>query len=238
MEIFIPQNKIFSDASNRKWGIVFNKEKAQDQIQVCWTSDESLLHINDKEMLVILKALKAFSIQFHQSHILVCSDNRMATIATSIPHLEAKALDAFTMNWALFKFLLCVPSSSSNIKSSLQVVQRKDEQFIVASRSNVSQGRLLRNICSEKGISRPDQLWILVHGRPLSKVMIRPHFRTIILSSDPSASFSWTKFHSVHGIFASSLNYRGIKIEDILKHMNWKSTSTRMATSLFFLQKP
>ena len=85
--------------------------------------------------------------------------------------------------------------------------------------------KLTENNCSEKGISRPDQLWISVHGRPLSKV-IRSHFRSIILSSDPSASFSGTKFHSVRGIVASSLDYRDIKIENILKHMNWKSTST------------
>ena len=80
VEIFIPQNTIFADASNKKWGIVFYKEKAQDQIQGCWTSDENLLHINDKETLVILKALKELPILFRQSHILVCSDNRTAVL--------------------------------------------------------------------------------------------------------------------------------------------------------------
>ena len=82
MEIFIPLNKFFADAANRKWGIVYYKEKARDQIQGCWTPNESLLHINNKETLVILKALKALPIKFHQSHILVCSDNR--TVVSTI----------------------------------------------------------------------------------------------------------------------------------------------------------
>ena len=86
--------------------------------------------------------------------------------------------------------------------------------------------KIKENICKEKGISRPDQLWIGSDGRILSKQKIRSMFRSIILAADPCANFSSCSFHSIRGIVASALDYRNIQINEILKRMNWNSTST------------
>ena len=71
-----------------------------------------------------------------------------------------------------------------------------------------------------------DKLRLNLKGKVLSKINLRIYFRSIILAADPSANYSAAKFHSARGVVASDLDYRNIKINDILSHLNWKSAST------------
>ena len=81
-------------------------------------------------------------------------------------------------------------------------------------------------LCKGKGMYCLDKLRLNLKGKVLSKINLRIYFRSIILAADPSANYSAAKFHSARGVVASALDYRNIKINDILSHMNWKSAST------------
>ena len=75
-------------------------------------------------------------------------------------------------------------------------------------------------------MDRPDQLWQNSEGKVLSNVSLRTYFRSIILAADPNENYSAAKFHSARSVVSSALDFRNIKINDILSHMNWKSSST------------
>ena len=77
---------------------------------------------------------------------------------------------------------------------------------------------LCNKTCNDKGIPRSDQLWIDMKRKPLSKLLMRSWFRTIICKADPSAYFESIKIHSMRRQVASSLDARGIPLKKSLTH--------------------
>ena len=63
-----------TDASSLGWGAVFNGHKTGGR----WSSLESVMHINELELLAILLGLQSFSAQITHSHVRVRCDNMTA----------------------------------------------------------------------------------------------------------------------------------------------------------------
>ena len=85
---------------------------------------------------------------------------------------------------------------------------------------------LTKALCSDKGIDRPDQLWLGVNCKPLSSTMIRKWVREIIFMGDPNAKTKGSNPHSIRAQVASHLYAAGVSVKEILTTMNWQSTST------------
>ena len=82
------------------------------------------------------------------------------------------------------------------------------------------------HICNNFNIKRPNYLWIDSKDKVLSQAKMRIWFRNIIFQSDPNAQIPQTKFHSIRGHVATTLDLRGIDTQNILSKMNWKNSST------------
>lgn len=68
------QKKLFTDSSDFAWGIIFEKHRVGGS----WHYEELGLHINVKEMIAILFALKTFSENLKDNHICIYCDNTTA----------------------------------------------------------------------------------------------------------------------------------------------------------------
>ena len=79
--------------------------------------------------------------------------------------------------------------------------------------------------CREKGIERPDQLWLNVNLKPISVFIMRKWIKEIIFMGDPNAS-SKLRVHSMRAQVASHLMVSGVSVKEILSVMNWKQVST------------
>ena len=81
-------------------------------------------------------------------------------------------------------------------------------------------------LCRERGIPRPDQLWLNTNLKPLSLNSIRCWVREIIFLGDPRAELNGTHTHSVRGQVSSHLLAAGVPIKEIISAMSWRSSST------------
>ena len=85
--------------------------------------------------------------------------------------------------------------------------------------------KLSKEMCKNKKLDRPPQLWINKYCKPVSKNQIRHWIRSIILLGDSSARKEDARFHSVRGVVASNL-YRHFDLDTVIKSMSWKASST------------
>lgn len=69
----LPAAQIFTDASERGYGIVWNEHRLAGE----WSPEEAPLHINVKELLVIEKIFQHISVP-NKSHLQLCMDNTSA----------------------------------------------------------------------------------------------------------------------------------------------------------------
>ena len=72
---------------------------------------------------------------------------------------------------------------------------------------------LTKALCRDKAISRPDQLWIGILGRPLSTNTIRQWVRDIIFLGDPNANKKGANAHSIRSQVATHLLVAGLPIK-------------------------
>ena len=85
---------------------------------------------------------------------------------------------------------------------------------------------LTKRICSHLKIKRPECLWIDSKGKPLNLHKMRSWFRDIVLHADPQATVKSTNFHSIRGVAASALEFKGASISEIAQQMQWSNEST------------
>ena len=69
-----PKIVVTTDASLKGWGIVLGSQKWSGT----WSGHEKLKHINELELLTVLKALRMISSQIKGEHIQFLIDNRTA----------------------------------------------------------------------------------------------------------------------------------------------------------------
>ena len=81
-------------------------------------------------------------------------------------------------------------------------------------------------LCRDKGIPRPDQLWLNCNLKPLTFNIMRKWVRDVIFLGDPNATMRGTNVHSIRGQVASHLLADGTPVKEILASMNWRSSST------------
>ena len=82
------------------------------------------------------------------------------------------------------------------------------------------------DICTNKNLNRPDQLFIQSDLKPFTTHQLRASVREIIFRADPLSNQRNPTFHSVRKIAATMLDYRGFSLEHILNSMQWKSSNT------------
>ena len=85
---------------------------------------------------------------------------------------------------------------------------------------------LTRSLCEDKGIARPDNLWLSTQLKPISQDLIRRWVREVIFLGDPRASIVGSHVHSIRGQVATRLLASGASVKEILAAMNWKREST------------
>ena len=85
---------------------------------------------------------------------------------------------------------------------------------------------LTKAMCADRGLARPDQLWIGLNGKPLNKNVIRKWVRDIIFLGDPNAKANGSNVHSIRAQVATHLYAAGVSVKEIITAMNWKSSST------------
>ena len=56
---------------------------------------------------------------------------------------------------------------------------------------------LTERLCAEKGVSRPDHLWLSTNLKPISTYLIRKWVRDVIFLGDPLATNQGTHAHSI-----------------------------------------
>lgn len=125
-----PTIQVFTDSSDRGWGIVHEVQQYQGQ----WTPTEQSQHINYKELLVVWKMLSITRFHPHQ-HIQLCMDNTSAIAyinkfgGTRSSSLNQLALRIWTYCFAnhihlstLYVPSLCNPADAP----SRQMIQQND----------------------------------------------------------------------------------------------------------------
>ena len=85
---------------------------------------------------------------------------------------------------------------------------------------------LTSRLCEQRGVDRPDNLWLSTHLKPISQDLIRKWVREIIFLGDPRASITGSHVHSIRGQVATRLLASGATVKEILAAMNWRSEST------------
>ena len=85
---------------------------------------------------------------------------------------------------------------------------------------------LTKKLCDEKGIVRPDHLWLSTHLKPITQDVIRRWVREIIFWGDPNPTRLGSHVHSIRGHVSTSLLASRASVKEIFAAMNWKSRST------------
>ena len=62
---------------------------------------------------------------------------------------------------------------------------------------------LTERLCAEKGVSRPDHLWLSTNLKPISTYLIRKWVRDVIFLGDPLATNQGTHVHSIRAHVAT-----------------------------------
>ena len=77
----LPNLTLVVDSSQLKWGASLIFQKGTSEHQGIWSSEEQKLHINQKELLAILRALENLPKEIKDSHISIQNDNQ-TTVST------------------------------------------------------------------------------------------------------------------------------------------------------------
>ena len=122
-----PQTTVTTDASLFGWGAVHENNKLRGK----WNSQEATLHINQLEMIAVIKALTAFIDALRNKHILIMTDNM--TVLAHIRHqggTTSRALTELTSQLLNLAHNNNIYLSASHISSDLNVLadrlSRKD----------------------------------------------------------------------------------------------------------------
>ena len=86
--------------------------------------------------------------------------------------------------------------------------------------------QITEQICQNKNIQRPDQLFIKENGLPFTTHQLRSAVREIIIRADPLAPKESHTFHNVRKLASTLLDYRGFSLQQIMEKMEWKSSQT------------
>ena len=109
--------QVTTDASDSDWGATYENNKASGT----WTSREKYLHINEKELLAVLLALRSFKGHLAGKHVQILSDN--ITTVAYINHLGGAStiLNKIATNIWMYCYEIRVTLEAKHLSGVLNV---------------------------------------------------------------------------------------------------------------------